>query len=176
MEIIFESHSTTLDNESGQAAGWYDVALSEAGEQQAKQLGERRRAEHFDTIFCSDLQRSYLTAKLAFGDTTPIVQDARLRECNYGELNRAQKSLIDQMKPDCIDTPYPGGESWQQAADRVGEFLGELQKRPDLKRVLIIGHRATQYGLEVYCNGERVREIALAPWQYQPGWRYELPL
>jgi len=174
MEIIFESHSTTLDNASGQAAGWYDVALSELGEQQAKQLGERRAGDYFDTIFCSDLQRSYLTAKLAFGDKFPIVQDARLRECNYGELNRAPKTTIDQMKSECIDTPYPGGESWRQAADRVQEFLKELQSREGLNRVLIVGHRATQYGLEAYCNGVSVREIALAPWQYQPGWLYEL--
>lgn len=174
MEIIFESHSTTLDNAAGQAAGWYDVALSELGEEQARQLGERRVGEHFDTIFCSDLQRSYMTAKLAFGDTFKIVQDARLRECNYGDLSRAPKSTIDSMKSGCIDNPYPGGESWQQAADRVQEFLQELQGRGDLSRVLIIGHRATQYGLEAYCNGVSVREIALASWQYQPGWRYEI--
>jgi broad specificity phosphatase PhoE len=174
MEIIFESHATTLDNESGQAAGWYDVALSSLGEQQARQLGERRANEQFDTIFCSDLQRSYLTAELAFGDKFTVVRDLRLCECNYGDLNRASKKIIDELKSTKIDEPYPNGESWQQAADRVGEFLSELQKRTDLKRVLIIGHRATQYGLEQYCNRVSVREIALAPWQYQPGWYYEL--
>src|SRR5688572_4370196 len=96
--IIFETHSTTVDNQAKLAAGWYDVALSELGEQQAKDLGLRRKGQHFDAIFCSDLQRSYRTAHIAFGDTFPIIQDARLRECNYGELNRAPKAEVEAMR------------------------------------------------------------------------------
>jgi len=174
MEIIFESHATTLDNETGQAAGWYDVALSATGEAQARQLGQRRAAEKFDAIFCSDLQRSYMTAELAFGSAFDIVRDVRLRECDYGELTRADKQHIEALKPTCITTPYPGGESWQQAAERVVDFLAELRERPGLQRILIVGHRATQYGLEHYINHVPVADIALAPWHWQPGWTYQL--
>jgi broad specificity phosphatase PhoE len=39
VNIIFETHSTTVDNLAKLAAGWYDVALSELGEQQAKPGG-----------------------------------------------------------------------------------------------------------------------------------------
>jgi 2,3-bisphosphoglycerate-dependent phosphoglycerate mutase len=172
--IIFESHATTQDNELAQAAGWFDVALSEVGEQQARELGIRRSAEQFDAIFCSDLQRSYKTAELAFGGRFPIFRDARLRECNYGELNQADKRVIETMKPTHITAAYPGGESWQQAAERVADFLVELAKRTDLKRVMIIGHRATQYGVEHYVHHVPVADSATAPWQWQPGWRYEL--
>jgi len=175
MDIIFEAHATTQDNESAQASGWFDVPLSEVGERQAKELGIRRGGENFDAIFCSDLQRSYRTAELAFGERFPIIRDARLRECNYGELNQAAKRLVEGMKPAHIAVSYPGGESWQQAAARVGEFLEELRTRDDLKRVLMVGHRATQYGLEWYLHHVPVADIALAPWHWQPGWRYELP-
>lgn len=89
--IVFESHSTTKDNEAQLVAGWFDVALSKLGEERARQLGERYADQKFDAIFCSDLQRSYKTAQLAFGDKYPIIQDERLRECNYGDLNRAPK-------------------------------------------------------------------------------------
>lgn len=57
--IIFEAHSTSFDNENHLSSGQFDVALSPLGEKQAKELGERYENEHFDAIFCSDLQRSY---------------------------------------------------------------------------------------------------------------------
>jgi len=73
--LIFESHSTTKDNEAGTAAGWYDVELSDVGMQQAKELGQRYAGQAFDAVFCSDLQRSYKTAELAFGDALYKMSD-----------------------------------------------------------------------------------------------------
>lgn len=172
--IIFETHSTTIDNEAKLAAGWYDVPLSELGEQQAKQLGERRVSDHFDAIFCSDLQRSYKTAELAFGDKFPIMQDARLRECNYGRLNRTAKAEVEAMRKQALTTPFPEGESYQDTSKRMKAFLQDLLRDYDGKTVLIIGHRATQYGLDQWIKGMGLEEAVLAPWQWQPGWSYEL--
>lgn len=64
--IIFESHGTTFDNETHLSSSWFDVELSPLGEKQAKELGGRYKNEEFDAIFCSDLQRSYKTAEIAF--------------------------------------------------------------------------------------------------------------
>lgn len=172
--ITFESHSTTIDNEAGRAAGWYDVELSKLGEQQARNLGERRKDDHFDVIYCSDLERSHRTAELAFGTKFPIEMDSRLRECNYGDMNRGPKDEVEGDKASHIDMPYPNGESWQQAVDRVVACLEDIKRDYPDGRVLVIGHRATQYGLEHFANNISVRDIALAPWHYQPGWEYEL--
>jgi len=172
--IIFEAHSTTKDNEAGTAAGWYDVELSELGEQQAKQMGGRYKGQHFDAIFCSDLQRSYKTAQLAFGSKFPIITDARLRECNYGTLNRAPKNTIEAMKAEAVETPFPGGESYQDTSARMKAFLQDLLTNYDGTTVLIIGHRAIQYGLEEWVKGLKLAGIVVAPWQWQPGWKYEL--
>ncbi len=49
--IIFESHSTTFDNQAELSSGHNDVALSELGENQAKELGERYKNQNFDAIF-----------------------------------------------------------------------------------------------------------------------------
>ena len=135
--IIFETHSTTTDNEAKLAAGWYDVPLSKLGEQQAKELGERRINDHFDAIFCSDLQRSYTTAKLAFGDKFPIIQDRRLRECNYGLLNRTAKADIEAMREKALTEPFPDGESYEDTSKRMKEFLDDLLKDYNGKTVLI---------------------------------------
>ena len=172
--VIFESHSTTKDNEAGTAAGWYDVELSDLGKKQAKQMGERYKDQTFDAIFCSDLQRSYKTAQLAFGDRFPIIKDARLRECNYGDLNRAPKKDIEAMKAQAVEVPFPNGESYQDTSARMKAFLQDLCKKYEGKMVLIIGHRATQYGLEEFIEGRRLTDIVVAPWQWQPGWKYSL--
>lgn len=172
--IIFESHSTTLDNESHLASGWNDVELSPLGIKQARQLGERRKSEYFDAIFCSDLQRSYKSAEIAFGTKFPIIKDSRLRECNYGNFTEHPTSEVGLMKVDHIKIPFPSGESYEQALERMKSFLKDLIKNYDGKKVMVIGHRATQYGLENIINGKSLEEIISAPWAWQPGWEYTL--
>lgn len=172
--IIFESHSTSLDNENHLSSGWNDVKLSSLGVEQAKDLGQRRKNEKFDAIFCSDLQRSYKTVAIAFGDKFPIIKDTRLRECNYGDLTQRPSSEVDSEKPKRIKTPFPNGESYEQAAERMKSFLNELVKNHDGKKIMIIGHRATQYGLEYLINKIPLEKVIPAPWKWQPGWIYQL--
>jgi broad specificity phosphatase PhoE len=172
--IVFEAHATSTDNLAGLASGWNDVELSELGEKQAKELGERYIHDEFDAIFCSDLQRSYMTAHLAFGKRFPIFHDKRLRECDYGDLTQADKKLIDTEKRQHIIEPFPGGESYTQTCARMESFLVDLAKDFEDKRVMIVGHRATQYGLEHTVLGKPIVDVVSAPWSYQPGWTYEM--
>jgi broad specificity phosphatase PhoE len=172
--IIFEAHSTTTDNEAHLASGHNDVELSAMGLQQSKELGKRYAGKHFDAIFCSDMQRAYKTAEIAFGDKFPIIQDARLRECDYGDLTQKPKELVDVEKPNRIIIPYPNGESYEQTCARVKSFLSDLSPNYDDKTVMVIGHRATQYGLENGINNVPVKNAVTAPWKWQPGWEYRL--
>lgn len=171
--IVFETHATSEDNEAGLASGWADPPLSRVGENQARVLGERYRGHRFDTVYCSDLARSYRTAELAVGDAYPIVRDVRLRECNYGALNRAPVAVIEARKPTAIAVPFPDGESYEDTARRMRDFLRELVVRGE-QAVLVIGHRATQYGLEHWISGVSLEAAVTAPWRWQPGWTYEL--
>ncbi len=172
--IIFEPHGLTQDNEDGIASGWNDAPLCEEGELQAQELGKRRKNEQFDAIFCSDLERSYRTAEIAFGNKFILTQDARLRECNYGDWNGDETERIEEATLNRIDTPYPHGESWQWAVTRVIECLKDIQQEYEGQKVLIIGHRATQYGIENYANGTPIRDIMQVSWRYQGGWEYKL--
>lgn len=173
--IVFESHATTIDNEAHISSGSYDVALSDLGLQQAAELGQRRKDDHFDAIFCSELQRSWKTGELAFHDRgIPIIRDARLNECDYGELTRHPSSEVEPVRATYITSPFPGGESYTQTTERMRSFLCDLLRTHDGKRVLIIGHRATQYGLEHVLRGVPLERAVTAPWQWQPGWEYAL--
>lgn len=174
VNITFESHSTSLDNENHLSSGWNDIELSPLGNSQAKELGTRRADEHFDAIFCSDLQRSYKTAEIAFENRFPIIKDPRLRECNYGDLTQHPSAEVDPEKPRRIEIPFPNGESYEQASQRMKDFLNDLVKNYPGKKVMIIGHRATQYGLEHLIKGRPLEEVIPDPWKWQPGWEYQL--
>jgi broad specificity phosphatase PhoE len=173
--LVFETHATSLDNEAGLASGWFDVALSRAGEEQARILGARRRHDDLTVVFCSDLSRSFRTAEIAFGDRPlPIVRDARLRECDYGDLTRRPASEIDQRRIRHLVEPFPNGESYQQVVDRMCEWLKEAREGYDAGSVLVIGHRATFYALEHLLNGMTLHDAMTSPWTWQPGWTYDL--
>jgi len=173
--IIFESHGTTFDNEEHLSSGWFDVELSPLGIKQAKELGERYKNEEFDAIFCSDLHRSYKTAEIAFeGRGYKIIKDNRLRECNYGDFTKHLSKEVEAEKGKRIIVPFPNGESYEQAAERMMSFLENLLKNYNGKKVMIIGHRATQYGLEHWIKGIILKEVVTASWKWQPGWVYEL--
>ena len=173
--IIFETHSTTLDNEAGRASGHYDAALSPLGERQVAELGRRRAQENFDAIYCSDQQRSYRTAEIAFPKLRDrIIRDPRLRECNYGSWTRKPDTALKLEKINHRTLPFPDGESYQQAMERMRTFLDDLLQRHNGQRILVIGHRAQQYALEHFSNGVPLAAAITAPWQWQPGWEYHL--
>ena len=110
-EIVFETHSTSEDNERGIATGWLPGRLSRLGREQARQLGERRRNDGIIVVFTSDLARVVETAEIASsGSDIPVLHDWRLRECDYGPYNGTLAKAIHQDRLRFLDEPYPGGE------------------------------------------------------------------
>ena len=175
MTLIFETHATSLDNEAGLASGWFDVALSTTGEEQARLLGIRRHSDDLAAVFCSDLARSFATAEIAFrGRAIPLIRDARLRECDYGDLTRRPASEIERRRVLHVVDPFPGGESYEQVVDRVSEWLADAV-RQYRGTALVIGHRATFYALEHLLKGVALQEALASPWHWQPGWTYRVP-
>ncbi|WP_243060679.1 histidine phosphatase family protein [Nocardioides sp. SR21] len=175
VQIVFETHQTTEDNEAGIATGWLPGRLSALGRRQAVELGRRRRDDGVAAVFSSDLARAVETVDIAFaGCGVPVLLDWRLRECDYGELNGAPREQVHADRLASLATPYPGGESWQQAVDRVGRFLGDVPTRWDGARVLVVGHVATQLGLDHHLRGTPVAEALSADFTWRPGWEYTL--
>lgn len=175
IRLIFETHSTTEDNERGIATGWLPGRLSPAGREQARDLG-RRRDDRIAAVFCSDLARAVETASIAFGGTAvPVLHDWRLRECDYGQRNGMPAAEMHASRSAYLDQPYPGGESWRQAVRRTGRFLDDLPMRWAGQRVLVIGHVATRWGLDHLISKTSLEDLAVADFGWQPGWEYVLP-
>jgi broad specificity phosphatase PhoE len=53
VELVYETHSTTVDNERGVATGWLPGELSDEGKLRARALGGRRRDDGIACVFGS---------------------------------------------------------------------------------------------------------------------------
>jgi broad specificity phosphatase PhoE len=177
IELVYETHSTTIDNETGIATGWLEGRLSDRGRVQAAELGERRRDDDLAAAFTSDLGRAIETAQIAFaGSELPVHHDWRLRECNYGELNGTPAHDLDrEERLRRIDVPFPGGESYRQVVERTRSFLNDLFPQRDGSRVLLIAHSANRWALQHLLLGAPLEEVVGAPFDWQEGWEYALP-
>lgn len=176
VDIVYETHSLTEDNERGVATGWRDGRLSARGRRLAEELGRRRRDDGLAAVYTSDLGRAVETARIAFaGAGIPIIEDARLRECDYGEENGMPVARLEAGRMRHIEEPYPGGESYRQAVARVAGFLADLAGDRDGERVLLIGHVATRWALDHFLAGVPLERLVGAPFDWREGWSYTLP-
>jgi broad specificity phosphatase PhoE len=174
--ITYFVHGTTTDNETHLATGWLPGELSEKGREQAEDLGNQAKDKHFDVVFCSDLQRAVDSAELGFGGTYQIIQDNRLRECNYGDENGRTHTFKDSME-NFVDMPFPNGESYKDVEVRMKDFIAFLKENYDGKHVAIVAHQAPQLALDVLLRGRNWNQAITEDWRrtkaFQPGgWEY----
>ena len=127
VQLVYETHAITTDNEAGIATGWLPGRLSVRGRETAAELGARRRDDDLSAVLVSDLERALETVRIAFeGSPIPVVVDERLRECNYGRLNGMPRARLDAERAAHIDEPWPGGESYRDVVQRTASFLDDL--------------------------------------------------
>jgi broad specificity phosphatase PhoE len=177
IKMTYFVHGTTTDNETNRSTGWLPGELSEIGKQQAKQLGAQVADKQFDVVFCSDLQRAIDSATFGFGDIYKIIQDERLRECNYGDMNGKPHTFKNSMS-DYLTEPFPNGESYKDVEVRIAAFLAYLEENFEEKHIAIVAHQAPQLALDVLLRGLSWDQAFIEDWRHtkawQPGWEYEL--
>jgi broad specificity phosphatase PhoE len=173
LTLYYATHSTSVDNEAGIASGHADVPLSAEGERQARALGERFATIPLDLVVCSDLERSWRTAEIAFaGGEVEIRRDPRLREIDYGDMTQAPRALVDAQRASRIERAFHGGESYRQAVERHRLLLRDLADEVPDGAILLIGHGATQAALEHLCKGVPLTEAVVNRDAWQPYWTY----
>jgi len=175
LQLVYETHAITTDNEAGIATGWLPGELSAAGRQSAAELGDRRRRDGIVAVYTSDLARAVETARIAFeGTAMPIHLDPRLRECNYGLLNGMPRASLELERSQHLDEPWPDGESYADVVERTRELLVDLVGQWDGARILVIAHSANQWALDHLLLGADLAERVEAGMTWQPGWEYVL--
>lgn len=176
VSLVYETHSMTEDNEAGIATGWLPGKLSAEGRRLASELGARRRNDGIATVFVSDLARAAETATIAFaGSGINVSYDDHLRECDYGELNGMPVATLNARRSHHIETPFPGGQSYRQVVEATRDFLVDVSRQFDGRRICVIAHSANKWALDVLLLGKRLEDLVGAPFEWREGWEYEVP-
>ena len=175
VEITYFVHGTTIDNLNKKATGWLPGELSQKGIEQAKNLNKIIKDKHFDVVICSDLKRAIDSAKIDFeGRDIKIIQDPRIRECNYGDLDGKDNFLVDYSQH--IYTPFPNGESLKDVEGRLKNFIEYLKQNFNNKKVALVSHKAPQLAFEVLTKNKTWEDALKTDWRltgnWQPGWEY----
>ena len=134
-----------------------DVSLSPLGRRQAEALGrwlgEQRDANKPTVALASPYVRAVETAELALkaaGCDGEVVHDERLREREFGVLDRLTKAGIEQRFPAEFESRKrlgkfyhrpAGGESWCDVALRVRSVLDSIGREYPDERVLVVAHQ-----------------------------------
>lgn len=178
VRLTYFVHGTTTDNEQHIATGWLPGALSETGKEQSIALGEQLADKKYDVVITSDLARAVASADLMFGDRFLRQEDARLRECNYGDRNGTVGSDFKDRLEEFITTPFPNGESYSDVEERMRAFVDALLQDFDGKQVAVVAHQAPQLALDVIVHGRTWEEAIAEDWRkvkaWKPGWEYLL--
>lgn len=136
--IYLSRHGDTAWSGERRLAGRTDLPLTDQGEQNARQLGERLKSIKFDRVLTSPLLRARRTAELAgFADA---VVDPRLIEMNFGEYDGKTRAEIIATRPGWtyLRDGCPGGENAQDLGRRADAVLADLLGKK--QTVLIFGH------------------------------------
>ncbi len=126
--IYLIRHGETEWSLSGQHTGRTDLPLTEQGERDARNLGERLRAASFNRVFTSPRQRARRTCELA-GFASVAETEPDLAEWNYGDYEGQRSVDILKGRPDwnLFRDGCPCGESPAQVSDRADRFIARLR-------------------------------------------------
>jgi broad specificity phosphatase PhoE len=130
-----------------------DVELSTLGEEQARataRWAQEAGLQHV-RVYTSPYRRADQTASLAL-EGLPRRHDERLREREFGALDRLTTRGVEQLYPEqaaaraFLGKFYhrpPGGESWVDVGLRIRSFLADVERvvGPD-EDVVVVTHRA----------------------------------
>lgn len=158
--IEFTRHGQTTANVDGCLAGSSEVALTELGGAQARELGQSllARGLEYDTIITSPLTRAIGTAAIVADtlgmDTSRIVIVDELRERDGGNFEGG--SLDEFYKARDIEVVAHGGEGLSAFACRLlgaSEKVREIHDHKKSGRTLVVAHAEVKRMLDTLALG-----------------------
>jgi len=145
MKIYFVRHGQTQKNKERRATGWADDPLNEEGIKEAYKTKEEVPND-FTHIYSSDLVRCRQTAEIINKKLNILTTyDIRLRERNFGSL---QGKTIEEIGSELWEKDHNqeynyqsyGGESVKDVKERLFDFIFDIKKKQNGKKVLIVTH------------------------------------
>jgi len=126
--LYLARHGETAWSLTGQHTGLTDLPLTERGERNARQLGERLAGLTFAKVFTSPLQRATRTCELA-GVAAAAEADRDLVEWDYGKYEGLRTAEIHASRPEwqLFRDGCPGGESPDQVSARADRVVSRVR-------------------------------------------------
>ncbi|MFH8517836.1 histidine phosphatase family protein [Streptomyces gelaticus] len=147
--LLLARHGQTVWHAENRYAGVSDIALTDEGRRQARQLGEWAALNRVDAVWTSTVSRAIETARPACEalGLTPR-REHELRECDFGEVEgrtlaefaSEQPEWARQYRADPVAHPFPGAEDPRVAAARGTAALRRIAGGHPGQRVLVVAH------------------------------------
>ena len=172
--LVLIRHGQSLWNAENRFTGWTDIDLSEKGEKEAKEAGEKLENVAFDVVHTSALMRAQRTAEIIIkhnkiSKDIPTYKDERLNERHYGSLQglnkteTAEKYGAEQVHiwRRSFDISPPDGESLKMTAERTLPYFKEdvLRHLNEGKNVLISAHGNSLRSIVMYIENISKEDI-----------------
>lgn len=147
--VLFMRHGETDGNKELRMLGSIDLPLNAAGIKEAEAYRPKIADFKPDVILTSPLERAAQTAKIVAPPGVPIVVEPLAMERNPGKLEGMNQAEIlsacpgaDYIKRGAINycVNPPGGESLEQARQRVERLFRAVGQRYPGKRVVVVSH------------------------------------
>ena len=166
MRVTLIRHGAVEERYAGCYNGHLDIALSESGREEARQLAERFAPEHFDAVWCSDLKRARQTLEPFALDVTPHYSEA-LREKSWGRHEGRRYGEIVAEEGVGYESfgqwlEVLDGEPWESYLERLRSFFETLFTQPH-ENVLVVTHAGVIRGLFVLFGGMGLEEAFGTP-------------
>lgn len=145
-------HGETQWNAAMRLQGWRDIALNEAGTEQARQLARYLSSPQFsdriDVVVSSDLSRAHETATIAAGHFGhPVITTATLRERNYGihegkplVMQANGRAGLHDFDLRCPHSPVEQGETLTEFAQRIRDAFETLAQEHAGRNIMVFAH------------------------------------
>ena len=139
--VLIIRHGETEWSKSGRHTGKTDLALSEQGRANARQMAGALAAVDFAHVFVSPRQRARSTCELA-GLGAKAQLDPDLAEWDYGDYEGLSTAEIHVRRPgwSLFRDGCPGGESPQQVSARADRVISRLRSLDGVVAVFSHGH------------------------------------
>lgn len=147
--LILIRHGRTDYNLKERYCGFTDIGINNIGKMQARRIKKKLEGLKVDMIFCSDLKRSWQTARIIFGNIKyRIVKKSNLREINFGiweglnfqQILKQYHYTFEKWLKDPFSVNIPQGEKMEHFMRRIKKELKNMVKKDVNNTVAIVGH------------------------------------
>lgn len=167
-KIVLVRPGATDFDDQGRMKGCLDMPLSDTGRQQVGRIAEELAEVKLSSIFTAPCQSARETAStLAIGRTARVKVIECFRNIDHGlwhgklidELRRTQPRLYRQGQDSPDSVRPPGGETIQEAKDRVLKAVRKVVKRSTSGAIALVIPDPLASVVQSILEGEEMRNL-----------------